>query len=103
MKKTALSEAEPVEVRHKAILFTINRLYREGMTPLELYETTRGVWRLGKRREKAEYAFCVTSGIVHEVYRIEEWYPAGTLDYKTRASSEVKKGGKMGVFRRYSA
>ncbi len=76
--------AKPVEVRHRAILFTINRLYRSGMSPLELYETTRGMWKLGKRRERAEYAMCVTYGIVREVYHIDQWYPAGTQEYKTR-------------------
>ncbi len=68
-----------IPVRHKAILFTINRLFRRDMKPLELYETTRGIWRVGRRREKAEYAMSVVSGVVLEVYRIEQWYPAGTL------------------------
>ena len=89
-----IAKAPPVKIHHKAILFTINRLYRSGMTPLELYETTRGVWKLGKRREKAEYAVCITYGIVREVYRIIKWYPAGTLDYQTRDSSEVKRDGR---------
>jgi len=79
--------AEHVEVRHKAILFTINSLFRSDMTTLELYETTRGTWVLGPRRNKAEYAMAVVRGIVHEVYRIEQWYPAGTLPYQTRDSS----------------
>jgi len=60
-----------VQVRHKTILITINRLYHPGMTPLELYETTRGIWRVGKRREKPKYAFSLFKGIVLEVYRIE--------------------------------
>ncbi len=81
-------EAKPVEVEEKAILFTINSLYRSGMSDEELYETTRGIWKLGKNREKAEYAFCVTHGIVREVYKIEKWYPAGTLEYKVRPDSD---------------
>jgi len=89
-----ISKAKFVDVRHKAILFTINRLYRSGMTPLELYETTRGVWKLGKKREKAEYALTVTYGIVREVYRINKWYQAGTLTYQTRDSSEVNIMGR---------
>lgn len=90
----AVVAAKRVEVRHKAILFTINRLYRSNMTPLELYETTRGIWVLGKRKEKAEYAMSVTYGIVREVYQIERWYPAGTLEYQTRDSSDFKKSGR---------
>jgi uncharacterized protein len=83
----AMLAAKKVQVRHKAILFTINRLFRSDMTPLELYETTRGIWVVGPRKDKAEYAMTVVRGIVHEVYKIEQWYRAGTLDYQTRDSS----------------
>jgi uncharacterized protein len=86
--------AKPVEVQHKAILITINQLYRSDMTTLELYEATRGIWKLGPRRNKAEYAMAVYQGIVREVYRIDEWYPAGTLDYQTRDSSDFKGSGR---------
>ena len=80
--------AEPVKVRHKVILITINQLYRSDMTPLELYEATRGIWKIGTNRNKAEYAMAVYQGVVREVYRIHQWFPAGTLEYKTRDSSE---------------
>jgi hypothetical protein len=83
---------KPIQVRHKAILLTINRLYRSHMTPLELYETTRGIWRVGTRRNEAEYALSLYQGIVLEVYRIDQWYPAGTLEYRTRDSSEFRNG-----------
>ena len=56
--------AKPVEVRHKAILITINQLYRSAMTEEELYEATRGVWKVGKRKDEAEYAMAVYQGIV---------------------------------------
>jgi hypothetical protein len=76
-------------VHHKAILITINRLYRSDMSPLELYETTRGIWRVGERRNRAEYALCLVQGVVREVYRIDTWYPAGTLHYETRDNSKL--------------
>ena len=76
--------ATPVVVHHKAILITINKLYRSNMTPQELYEATRGIWVIGPRRDRAEYAMAVYQGIVREVYRINKWYPAGTLEYQTR-------------------
>lgn len=83
--------AKPVQVRHKAILITINKLYRSNMTPLELLEATRGVWVISSRRYKAEYAMAVYQGIVREVYYIKKWHPAGTLDYQTRPLSDVQK------------
>ncbi len=86
--------AKPVKVRHKAILITINKLYRSDMTPLELYEATRGIWVVGLRRNKTEYAMAVYQGIVREVYRIDIWHPAGTLEYQTRNSSHFKNSGR---------
>lgn len=87
--------AKKVEVEHKAILITINKLYRSDMSPEELYEVTRGIWRVGEiNRNKVEFAMAVYQGIVLEVYRIKRWYPAGTLKYKTRDSSEFKTSGR---------
>jgi uncharacterized protein len=90
----AINASRTSLVRHKAILFTINSLYRSDMTPLELYETTRGMWRVGIRKDKAEYAFSVTYGIVREVYSIDHWYPAGTLKYLTRDPATFKIPGR---------
>jgi len=89
-----LLTAQPVTVRHKAVLITINRLYRSDMEPQELYEATRGIWQIGPRRDGIEYAFAIYQGIVREVYRIEKWHPAGTLVYQTRDSAEFKDSGR---------
>jgi hypothetical protein len=64
------------------------------MSPLELYEATRGIWVIGSRRDKAQYAMAVYQGIVREVYRIDQWFPAGTLTYATRDASEFKGSGR---------
>ena len=86
--------AEPVQVRHKAILITINRLYHSGLNAEELYEVTRGTWVVGPRREEAEYAMAVYKGIVREVYKIEQWFPAGTLAYYTRDASKFREADR---------
>jgi len=87
--------AKKVKVKHKAILITINKLYRSDMSPEELYEVTRGIWKVGEAsRNKVEFAMSIYQGIVLEVYRIEQWYPAGTLKYKTRDSSDFKNSGR---------
>lgn len=75
---------EAVAIRECAILITINQLYRPGMTAEELYEATRGVWKVGPRREGAELAFAVYQGVVREVYRVRRWHPAATTPYRTR-------------------
>lgn len=41
------------------------------MTKRELYEATRVVWKIGERRNNAQYAMAVYQGIVREVYKIE--------------------------------
>lgn len=76
--------AKPVELVHPILLIRINKLYRHNMSPEELYEATRGIWRLGERRYSAKYALAVFEGIVREVYEISNWYPARTTQYKTR-------------------
>lgn len=80
----AAHQATPAKIRHKSILITINRLYRTGMTKLELEEATRGIWKVGAKREEADLAMAVFRGIIREVYVIGRWHPAGTLEYKTR-------------------
>lgn len=50
---------------------------------MELYDATRGIWRVGEDREKVDYAFAVYEGVVQEVYRVEQWFPAGTT-FSTR-------------------
>ena len=82
--------AQHVDVKERAILITINQLYRSNMSEKELYEATRGIWVIGKRREKAEYAMAVYQGIVREVYKINRWHPSGTLIYETRDSAKFK-------------
>jgi hypothetical protein len=86
--------AKPVEVADPALLIRINRLYRHGMSGLELYEATRGVWRVGTRREEARYALAVFEGVVREVYLIERWHPAATTAYSTRDSREMSTEGR---------
>lgn len=87
--------AKKINVHHKAILITINKLYRSDMSPEELYEVTRGIWKVGEtNRNKVEFAMALYQGIVLEVYRIKQWYPAGTLKYKTRDSSDFKNSGR---------
>lgn len=86
--------AKPVKVRHKVMLITINRIYRSHMPPEELYEATRGTWKVGPRRNRVEYTMAVYQGIVREVYRIEQWLPAGTLEYQTRESEGFKGSGR---------
>lgn len=74
----AALDAREVEIKHAVILITINKLFRPGIELHELYDATRSAWKVGTRREGAEYAFSVFRGVVREVFEIEAWVPGGT-------------------------
>jgi hypothetical protein len=82
--RMGLTELIPIYKKEKAIIedpviiIRINKLYHYGMTDRELYDAARGIWKIGKNRDDAVYAFAVFGGIVREVYKIREWLPAGT-------------------------
>jgi len=90
----ALYSSEQVEIEDPVILLRINHLYRYDISDDELYEATRGVWKVGKRREKARYAFAVLYGLVREVYEIQKWLPAGTTEYSTRERKDIERPGR---------
>lgn len=82
--RTPLSELvafyrrRPVRIQEPSILIRITDLYRPHMTPSELYDATRASWKVGTKRERAQFAFAVFEGIIREVYQIKEWLPAGS-------------------------
>jgi hypothetical protein len=86
--------ADPVTIEHPVLIIRINQLFRKGMSKLELYEATRGIWRVGPRRANVHYALATFEGVVREVYEVEEWYPARTLDYQTRDLSKRDAKGR---------
>lgn len=86
--------AKPVKIVDPVLLIKINQLYRPDMSPEELYEATRGVWKLGARRDNAKFALAVSSGVVAEVYAIESWHKASTTPYKTRPFEDVNAPGR---------
>jgi hypothetical protein len=79
-----LTLAESIAVEHAVLLIPIDDRFRPNLTALELYEATRGAWRLGARRDVAQYAFSVSAGIVCEVYQIDGWHRAGSTPYQSR-------------------
>ncbi len=86
--------AKPTDIIEPVILILINRLYRSDMSELEMYEATRGIWKIGPRREGAGYACAVFKGVIREVYEISDWNPAGTTPYMTRDDSEFHGSGR---------
>lgn len=65
------------DIDDNIMLIKINRLYHNNMTPTELYEITRGYWRVNlEQAKKVKYVLAVYYGIVLEVYEVVAWFPA---------------------------
>ena len=75
---------ETIRLSDPVLLIRVPRTFRPGMSDVELYQATRGVWRIGKRRDHIKYVFAVYQGVVQEVYEILRWQPAHTTPYRTR-------------------
>ena len=79
---------------HPVILIRIPRAFHAGMSDLALYEATRGVWKVGPRRERARYALAVYKGLVQEVYEVLYWDRAWTTPYQTRTFENTTVQGR---------
>lgn len=61
------------------MMIRISATYSDALSPLELYEMTRGFWRVDvERARQADYVLAVYQGIVREVYQVADWFPGGT-------------------------
>lgn len=69
---------------HAALLIRVPRAFHAGMSDVALYEATRGVWKIGPRRDLVQYALAVFEGVVKEAYEISHWQPALSTRYETR-------------------
>ena len=74
----SLMDKRKAQIIEPAIVINILRLFRFGMTPLELYDATRSSWVVGEKRLRAKYAVSVYRGVVREVYSIAGWIPGGS-------------------------
>lgn len=81
---------EHAVIKEKSILIRINRLYKESLSELQIFEATRGVWKIGEKRKLVKLAFAVFQGEIKEIYEIKAWHPAGTLKYETRNKEDVQ-------------
>jgi hypothetical protein len=83
------------EIKHfdeNVALIRVNRSYRSGMPPAELYEYTRGRWKITEdKRNKVQYACAVYEGVIRETYKVEKWFTAGSTYYAYRLEKLTPK------------
>jgi hypothetical protein len=64
-------------IAESVIAINIAQQYPHVRNASELYEVTRGLWRLSRQRaERAKYAFAIFRSEIKEVYEIHHWEPA---------------------------
>lgn len=73
-----------INIEENVILIRPTRLYYKGISSKELYEITRGIWKLADRREKADYVFAVIEMKIVATYRVHTWHGAMETEYSIR-------------------
>jgi hypothetical protein len=74
---------EAIMISEPSVLLRIRQFYSPDLSPIELYDVTRGRWRIGKKREEVHLAFSIYRHTIIEVYEVAQWFPAGTT-FSTR-------------------
>jgi hypothetical protein len=77
------------DIDEPVVLLKIPVLWNPQLTTEDLYESTRGWWVIGIRREKAKFAFAVSKGVIRATYKIDRWRQTeagdrGWVDGQTR-------------------
>ena len=82
-------EPEPLVPHHSLLLVRLNKHYRAGLSPHQLYDLARGVWKVGPRRDDVEVVLALAHGLVRGVFIPEYWAPAGTTEYVHEPRDDV--------------
>jgi len=70
-------DAKIITIIEPAIIININKLYKRFMTSQQLYDATRSSWKVGTKRNQAQFAVAAYRGLVREVYKIDNWNAVG--------------------------
>jgi len=84
LHRLLLQEETEIAPEHAGLAFLLNTTYKSGMSALELYEATRGIWANIPKDVSLKYAYATYGGLIMEVYEIECWVKAGSQQYFTR-------------------
>lgn len=98
----ALYDKRKVNIEEEAILIRINQAFRYSMSEIELYDYTRGQWKLNPERAKnTKYGISVYQGIIQEVYEILDWYKAGTTFSVRQGNENIEREAMERIGGRY--
>lgn len=95
-------DKKSVEITEPSILIRINQAFRYSMSEIDLYDYTRGQWKLNPNRAKnAKYGFAIYQGIIQEVYEILDWYQAGKTYSVRQGNENIERNEGDGLEGRY--
>jgi len=86
---------EPIEIQEAIILIIPNKYFERNISADRLYEISRGNWVVGKRRNKAKYAFTVVNGVVQQVYLINWWFQVKARSTKAKRQNRWRFDGEV--------
>lgn len=94
---------ENINTTQSVLIIRVDKLYYEGIGEIELYEITRGVWKVGCKKSSVNYVFSVYKGVVKEIYKVNLWRPARIDSYQTRTRDDIilKGKGEISLDNRY--
>lgn len=79
------------DIKDNVMIIRINRLYRHDLTKKELYNATRGYWKVTlANAKKTDYVLSVYKGRVLEVYKIKDWLDADTVKMPLRRGEDIE-------------
>ena len=73
------------------MLININNKYEPNLSVDEIYQATRGYWKVGKRAKDVKIVCAVYRGIIREVFDVRKWLPSsmkGCSFFEGKVSSE---------------
>ena len=90
--------AKKADIQHPVILFQLNKSFHKNMSEEEIYEATRGIWRIGAKgrdTHRYKYAFGVFKWIVRGVFSIDIWHKGLSTKYKFRPNLHLDEKNKL--------
>lgn len=89
----AAYDKRKIEITEPSILIRISQAFRYSMDAMELYDYTRGQWRLNPERARlTQYGFAIYEGIIQEVYEIVDWFEAGSTFSVRQNNEHIDRG-----------
>ncbi len=82
-------EAEPAEIKHRAILINVNKTAKE----MPLYDAVRFSWKINKTRAaNAEVILAVKHGVIVGAFVADKWLDANTVNFPGRTGDQGRVG-----------